>query len=140
MGHEIERDIYFVKRQEVPRGVVAGHFPEISGRDTNVQDRRSSGDVRHPVAADSVPIPRKNLCVHGPVSRMRDTTMVFKKITLIGTSTESFDAAADDAIDRAKETLNNVQWIEVESLGVEVATADEVEYQAEVEVAFKLEE
>ncbi|HKL28620.1 MAG TPA: dodecin [Natrialbaceae archaeon] len=66
--------------------------------------------------------------------------MVFKKITLIGTSTESFDAAADDAIDRAKETLNNVQWIEVESLGVEVATADEVEYQAEVEVAFKLEE
>jgi len=71
---------------------------------------------------------------------MRDTTMVFKKITLIGTSTESFDAAADDAIDRAKETLNNVQWIEVESLGVEVATADEVEYQAEVEVAFKLEE
>ena len=66
--------------------------------------------------------------------------MVFKKITLIGTSTESFDAAADDAIDRAQETLNNVQWIEVENLGVEVATADEVEYQAEVEVAFKLEE
>ncbi|ELY76285.1 dodecin [Natrinema gari] len=66
--------------------------------------------------------------------------MVFKKITLIGTSPESFDAAADDAIDRAEATLQNVQWIEVDELGVEVASADEREYQAEVTVAFRLEE
>jgi flavin-binding protein dodecin len=66
--------------------------------------------------------------------------MVFKKITLIGTSTESFDDATDDAIERAEETLENVQWVEVENLGAEVATADEVEYQAEVEVAFELED
>ena len=64
--------------------------------------------------------------------------MVFKKISLIGTSPESFDAAADDAIDRAQETLENVHWIEVEELGVELATADDREYQAEVEVAFEL--
>ena len=66
--------------------------------------------------------------------------MVFKKITLIGTSPESFDAAADDAIDRAEATLENVHWIEVDELGVEVASADDREYQAEVTVAFKLEE
>jgi len=30
----------------------------------------------------------------------------------------SFDAAADDAIDRAEATLQNVQWIEVDELGV----------------------
>ncbi|QFU83718.1 dodecin [Natronorubrum aibiense] len=66
--------------------------------------------------------------------------MVFKKITLIGTSPDSFDAAADDAIDRAEETLENVHWIEVDELGVEVASADDREYQAEVTVAFKLEE
>jgi flavin-binding protein dodecin len=66
--------------------------------------------------------------------------MVFKKITLIGTSTESFDAAADDAIDRAQDTLTNVQWIEVDTLGVEVASVEQHEYQAEVEVAFELEE
>jgi len=65
--------------------------------------------------------------------------MVFKKITLIGTSPESFDAAADDAIDRANDTLENVHWIEVEELGVEVASAEDREYQAEVEVAFELE-
>ncbi|QCS42720.1 MULTISPECIES: dodecin [Natrinema] len=66
--------------------------------------------------------------------------MVFKKITLIGTSPESFDAAADDAIDRAEATLQNVQWIEVDELGVELASADDREYQAEVTVAFELEE
>jgi flavin-binding protein dodecin len=66
--------------------------------------------------------------------------MVFKKITLIGTSTESFDAAADDAIERAQATLQNVQWIEVDNLGVEVASVEGHEYQAEVEVAFELED
>lgn len=65
--------------------------------------------------------------------------MVFKKITLVGTSSESFDAAADDAIDRAQETLQNVHWIEVDNLGVELATAADREYQAEVTVAFELE-
>jgi len=65
--------------------------------------------------------------------------MVFKKITLIGTSSESFDAAADDAIDRANDTLENVHWIEVEELGVEVASVEDREYQAEVKVAFELE-
>ena len=65
--------------------------------------------------------------------------MVFKKITLIGTSAESFDAAADDAIDRAQDTLQNVLWIEVDELGVEVASVEEREYQAEVTVAFELE-
>jgi len=66
--------------------------------------------------------------------------MVFKKITLIGTSPESFDAAADDAIDRAEATLNNVHWIEVDELGVEVASVEDREYQAEVTVAFELQD
>jgi len=66
--------------------------------------------------------------------------MVFKKITLIGRSTESFDDATDDAIDRAEETLENVHWVEVEELGVEVASVEGREYQAEVTVAFELEQ
>ncbi|PAU83034.1 dodecin [Halorubrum salipaludis] len=65
--------------------------------------------------------------------------MVFKKITLIGTSDESFDAAADDAIDRAEDTLENVYWAEVEEFGVELESAADRQYQAEVEVAFELE-
>ena len=66
--------------------------------------------------------------------------MVFKKITLVGTSSESFDAAADDAIDRAEETLQNIKWIEVDSFGVKIASVPDREYQAEVTVAFELEE
>jgi hypothetical protein len=66
--------------------------------------------------------------------------MVFKKITLIGRSDESFDAAADDAIDRAQKTLDNVHWVEVDEFGVEIASAETREYQAEVTVAFELEE
>jgi flavin-binding protein dodecin len=66
--------------------------------------------------------------------------MVFKKITLIGTSAESFDAAADDALDRAEETLDNLQWAEVEEFGVEMGSGDGREYQAEVVVAFELEQ
>ena len=66
--------------------------------------------------------------------------MVFKKITLIGTSEESFDEAVDDALDRAEATLDNVYWVEVEEMGVEIASAPERQYQAEVEVAFELAE
>ncbi|WP_227354469.1 dodecin [Haladaptatus salinisoli] len=66
--------------------------------------------------------------------------MVFKKVTLIGTSSESFDAAADDAIDRAEKTISNIKWVEVEHLGVELASVEGREYQAEVKVAFELEE
>ena len=64
--------------------------------------------------------------------------MVYKKITLIGSSTEGFDAAVDDAIARAEDTLENVHWIEVESQGVELASVDDREYQATVEVAFQI--
>jgi flavin-binding protein dodecin len=66
--------------------------------------------------------------------------MVFKKITLIGTSQNSFDDAADDAIDRAEETLENVYWVEVDELSVEMASVEDREYQAEVTVAFELED
>jgi flavin-binding protein dodecin len=66
--------------------------------------------------------------------------MVFKKITLIGTSPDSFDDAVDDAVGRAETTLNNLKWAEVEEMGVEIAGVDGREYQAEVEVAFELED
>jgi len=66
--------------------------------------------------------------------------MVFKKVTLIGSSPESFEDAVDDAIDRANETIDNVHWIEVEEMGVEIASVEDREYQAEVEVAFELED
>ncbi|MFB6186560.1 MAG: dodecin [Halobacteriaceae archaeon] len=64
--------------------------------------------------------------------------MVHKKVTLIGSSTEGFEEAIDNAIERAEETLENIKWVEVTSQGVELASVEGREYQAEVEVAFKL--
>jgi flavin-binding protein dodecin len=66
--------------------------------------------------------------------------MVYKKIRLIGTSEDSFDAAADDAVDRAEDTLQNVKWAEVVEQGVEIASVENRQYQVEVEVAFELED
>lgn len=65
--------------------------------------------------------------------------MVYKKVTLIGSSEESLTAAVDDAIERANKTLENVKWVEVEEYGVELASVPDRQYQAEVEVAFELE-
>ncbi len=67
-------------------------------------------------------------------------TMVFKKITLIGASEDSLTDAVDDAIDRAEQTVENIHWVEVESFGVEVASAPDREYQAEVTVAFRVQD
>ena len=66
--------------------------------------------------------------------------MVFKKIQLIGTSPDSIEEAVENAVDRAEETLDNVYWVEVGDVGVEIASVEGREYQAEVEVAFQIED
>ena len=66
--------------------------------------------------------------------------MVFKKIKLIGASEEGFEEATNNAIDRAEQTLENLKWIEVDDLSVELASVEGRQYQAEVTVAFELEE
>ncbi|MGM0718355.1 MAG: dodecin [Halobacteriota archaeon] len=66
--------------------------------------------------------------------------MVFKKITLIGRSNESFEAATADAIDRAEETIDHLKWATVTDQSVELATESEREFQVEIEAAFELQE
>jgi flavin-binding protein dodecin len=66
--------------------------------------------------------------------------MVFKKIQLIGTSPDSIEEAVENAVDRAEATLENVYWVEVGDVGVEIASVEGREYQAEVEVAFQIED
>lgn len=65
--------------------------------------------------------------------------MVFKKIRLIGRSNKSFEDAVNDAIDRADQTLQNLMWVSVENQAVELDQPQR-EYQAEIEVAFELQE
>lgn len=65
--------------------------------------------------------------------------MVYKKVNLTGASTESWEDAAMQAVDRAETTLENVKWVEVKNKGIELASVDEPEYQTEVEIAFEVE-
>jgi flavin-binding protein dodecin len=63
--------------------------------------------------------------------------MVYKKITLVGESTESFEDATNDAVDRAEETIRNIEWAEVKDKSVDLQGGERA-YEAEVEVGFEL--
>ena len=65
--------------------------------------------------------------------------MVFKKVTLVGESNENFEGAVEDAINRAEKTLENLKWASVENEAVQLEEAER-RYQAEVEVAFELQD
>ncbi len=64
--------------------------------------------------------------------------MAFEKTTIIGTSTESFTAAADDAVERAKDRFDNLMWAETSLRGIELASSDEPEYQVEATIAYRV--
>lgn len=64
--------------------------------------------------------------------------MAFEKTSIIGTSTESFTAAADDAIAQATERYDDVAWAETSLRGIELATTDEPQYQVEATVAYRV--
>ena len=62
---------------------------------------------------------------------------VFKGITIVGTSNESFSDAIQTAVERATLTIRELRWFEVvEQRG---AVRDgQIEYQVTLEVFFKL--
>jgi flavin-binding protein dodecin len=64
--------------------------------------------------------------------------MTIKKITLVGRSNENFVQATENAINRANDTMENLQWASVVAQNVQL-TGSEPEYQTEVEVALELE-
>ena len=66
--------------------------------------------------------------------------MVYKKITLIGTSGQDFENAVDDAITRAEMTLDNIEWVEIVEQNVQIGGLNDREYQVEAEVAFEVEQ
>lgn len=63
---------------------------------------------------------------------------VYKKITLVGTSTKNYEDAIKSALDRAEETIENLEWFEVDELRGGLAENNSIEFQAVVKAAFKL--
>jgi len=64
---------------------------------------------------------------------------VYKKIDLVGTSSESFSAAAANAVAKAKETVRGMRWFEVTEQRGRIADDNIVEYQTTIQVGFHLE-
>lgn len=59
-----------------------------------------------------------------------------KIITVLGTSEESWEAAAEEAVQEASKTIDDIQGIEVEDHTATVEAGEVTEYKATVNVAF----
>ena len=62
---------------------------------------------------------------------------VYKIITLVGTSTESWEKAAATAIETAAKTLEDLRIAEVEELDMQIENGKLLNYRAKVRVSFK---
>jgi flavin-binding protein dodecin len=62
---------------------------------------------------------------------------VYKGITIVGTSNESFSHAIEIAVERAGQTIRELRWFEVREQRGAVREG-QIEYQVTLEVFFKL--
>ncbi len=65
---------------------------------------------------------------------------VYKIIEIVGTSTESWEAAARAAVERASSTLRDLRIAEVKKLDMTVDGNKVVLYRARIKLSFKYEE
>ena len=64
---------------------------------------------------------------------------VYKIITLVGTSPESWEKAAASAVDQALKTLRDLRIAEVEELDMHIENGKIMAYRAKVKISFKYE-
>jgi hypothetical protein len=64
---------------------------------------------------------------------------VYKVITLVGTSTVSWEKAATNAVEKASKTLRDLRIAEVEELDMQIEGGKVRAYRAKVKVSFKYE-
>ena len=64
---------------------------------------------------------------------------VYKIITLVGTSTESWEKAAAVAVEKASKTLRGLRIAEVEELDIQLEEGKVLAYRAKVRLSFKYE-
>ena len=63
---------------------------------------------------------------------------VFKKITVTGCSSDSYEKAVEVAVKKASESLRGLAWFEVTEFRGGLGADGAIEWQATVEVAFKV--
>jgi len=63
----------------------------------------------------------------------------YKMVTLIGTSTESYEAAIETALADASASLRNLSWFEVVEMRGRIREGRAAEFQVKIQVGFKVE-
>ena len=63
---------------------------------------------------------------------------VFKKITVTGCSTDSYEKAIETAIEKASQSLRGLSWFEVTEFRGGLGADGQIEWQASIDVAFKV--
>lgn len=63
---------------------------------------------------------------------------VFKKITVVGCSSETYQKAIEVGLSKASDSLRGLAWFEVKELRGGLGQDGKIEWQASVEVAFKI--
>jgi len=63
---------------------------------------------------------------------------VFKQINVVGTSSVSYEKAIEAAVRKASESVHGLAWFEVREFRGGIGSDGEIEWQASVEVAFKV--
>jgi flavin-binding protein dodecin len=64
---------------------------------------------------------------------------IYKKIELIGSSPQGFQAAVDNALARANETIRNMRWFEVVDMRGQIEDGKVNHWQVTLKVGFTLE-
>ncbi len=64
---------------------------------------------------------------------------VYKVIELVGTSTESWEKAANAAVEKASQSLRDLRVAEVVELDIQLEDGKVKAYRAKVKVSFKFE-
>ncbi len=64
---------------------------------------------------------------------------VYKIITLVGTSSKSWEEAAKVAVETASKTLRDLRIAEIEELDMQIDKGKIINYRAKVRVSFKYE-
>ena len=62
---------------------------------------------------------------------------VYKIITLVGTSTESWEKAANAAVAKASKSIRDLRIAQIEDLDLQIENGQVKAYRAKVKVSFK---
>ena len=65
---------------------------------------------------------------------------VYKKIEIVGSSSNGFEEAVQNALERAKKTLRNMRWFEVTEVRGYVDDDKVGDWQVTLKIGFTLEE